>query len=398
VSDRQRARVRRASLERSWSAFMSGKGEYIVRDEVLSSWRRTSRSLAPVLAGAPSVPSTVDPTPLLKSVHILDREFRTTLSGSGLVVALADEVGRMVWTTGEPSLLRIAEQANFAPGALWDEPSMGINAISLAMTSDAPATVWSAEHWSSVLHYWSCYASPIRHPETGRRLGVLNFSTRWDKGHPLASTAVVALAERLAPEIASHAAARDKAVGDAITLTVLGPHRATLAGRELNLTRRQTEIVLLLALRPEGIGLDELHADLYGDAGVGIGTLKAEVSHLRRSLAGRISRTPYRLAGAVRIDALEVLEELRGGRVRQATKRFGGPLLPWSDSPRVNRLARTVEVALRDAVLASTDVEAVLELAARLEDDSELVEHALRLLPSHDGRRHIMRGHLVGIA
>jgi hypothetical protein len=347
---------------------------------------------------APVAAAVVDPLPLLKSVHLLDSEFKTSLQGSELVMALADETGRIVWTTGEPSLLKTAEQANFAPGALWDEPSMGINAISLAMTSDSLSTVWSAEHWSSLLHYWSCYAAPIRHPETGRRLGVLNFSTRWDKGHPLAATAVRALAQLLAPEIAAHAAARELPNDDAIELDVLGPSRATLAGLPLNLTKRQTELLLLLALRPEGVGLEQLHADLYGDAAIVVGTLKAEVCRLRRVLDGRISHSRYRLEGQVRVDALEVLEDLKSGRVQQAANRYRGPLLPWSDSPRVNRLGRTVEAALRNAVLNGRDVELVLDLAARMEDDTELVEHAIRLLPRHDGRHHIMQGRLVGIA
>jgi len=398
MSERQRLRIRRDAIERSWAAFMSGEDAGAVRREVLSSWQRTTHQVTPEVTAAPTSTHHCDPGPLLASTHILDREFKATMQDSGLIVALADARGLIVWTTGEPALLRLGEQANFVAGALWDEASMGINAVSLALTSDGPSTVWSAEHWSSSLHAWSCYAAPIRHPETDQPLGVLNFSMPWDRGHPLASTAVVALAQRLAPEILANSGRSAVPDPNVLLLHVLGRHRASLAGTPLNLTRRQTEILVLLALRPDGISLEELHAELYGDAAVGIGTLKAEVSHLRRLLEGRISRAPYRLAGPVGVDALDLLTELQAGRVRDAVARYAGPLLAWSESPRLIRLGRTVEVALRDAVIAGTDHEVALALALKLEDDTELAEHALRVLPDGDARRHIMRAHLTSIA
>jgi hypothetical protein len=396
-------RARRGLVQRSWDAFVSGhdadEGDGAgVRAEVLDSWRRTLPLLSPHVAAAPLAEPVVDPGPLLNSVHVLDQELRGSIQDSHLVVALADARGRLVWTAGERRLLRLAEQANFTPGALWDEANMGINAISLAMTSDHPATVWSAEHWSASLHCWACYSAPVRHPGNGRRLGVLNFSTAWDRAHPLAATAVIALAQRLAIEIAADGAAGPPEVDERIVLQVLGGHRVWVGERRLVLTRRQLEIALLLALHPGGITPDRLHADLYGDARVALGTLKAEVSHLRRILGGRISRSPYRLQGDVTVDALDLLSDLRQGRVREAAGRFAGPLLPWSESPRILRLARTVEVALRDAVLAGSDCEAAVALATLLDEDPAVAEHALVLLAPTDTRRHVLQGQLNGLS
>jgi hypothetical protein len=182
-----------------------------------------------------------------------------------------------------------------------------------------------------------------------------------------------------------------------LVLDVLGRHRATWDGQALNLTRRQTEILLLLALHPDGITLEELHAELYGEAAVGTGTLKAEVSHLRPLLDGGISRAPYRLECRFRVDAFDLLADLRAGRLPDAVARFAGPFLTWSESPRLTRLSCTVEVALRDAVMAGTDHEVALALALKLDDDAEVAEHALRVLPDGDARRHIMRAHLTAI-
>ena len=389
-------RARRNAMDRSWAKFMEGQQVIGVRDEVLSSWRRSRALLSPGVAAAPVGQTQLDHEALLTSARALDHTTRLALEDSNALVAVTDIRGQIVWTTGEPALSRLADEINHAPGGLWDEASMGVTAVSLALSCDRPAMVWSAEHWLPVLHDLACYAAPIQHPQTRRRLGVLNISTPWDKAHPALYMAVTALADRLGAEVATNRAVGDDEC-DAVELSVLGTHGLILGGRPVRLTRRQSEIVLLLALRRAGVGLAELHADLYGDEDVEMGTLKAEVSHLRRILGGRISRTPYRLLGNVRVDALELLEDLRSGRLADAVGRFHGLLLPWSESPRILRLARTVEVAIRDAVLDSNDYESGLALAGHMEDDAQLADHILQILPSGDGRRHILRGHLTSI-
>ena len=391
-------RARRTAMYRLWAKFMSGESVAGVREDVLSSWRRTRKVLSPDIAGAPSGQTGLNHESLLASTRVVDGAWRSTLRDSEVVVGIVDPRGQMVWTNGEPRLLRRGEEFNYKPGALWDEASVGVNAMSLALASDRPSTVWSAEHWCPALHEWSCYAAPIRHPETRQRFGAVNFSTPWDRAHPAVGLAVTALAERLGAEIAADTAATDLG-SDGIYLNVLGHvsglggQHVTVAGHQVRLTHRQTEIALILALRPAGVSLAQLHADLYGDEAVEMATLKAEVSHLRAILGGRVSRTPYRLLGSVGVDALELLEDLNKARIAEAVTRFTGPLLPWSESPRIVRLARTVEVALRDAVLASDDYESALALAAHMEEDTELADHILKILPPGDGRRHILRGH-----
>jgi hypothetical protein len=394
--NRRGLREHRRRLYECWSAFVSGDTPAGLRAEVLSSWCRSRGRLSHEVTAAPSGPNDHDHKALLNSVHILENAVGSMLRDSDVVVALADARGQIVWTGGEPVLLKSADSVNYAPGALWDEGSVGINAMSLALSTGSVASVWSAEHWSPVLHEWSCHAAPIHHPTSGRQLGVLNLSTPWDMAHPLIGMAASVLAERLAVEMAASGAGPMED-GNDIFLSVLGGHHVTVSRRPMRLTRRQIEIMLLLALRPEGVGLCQLHADLYGDGEVQLSTLKAEVSHLRRLLGGRISRAPYRIEGQVRADVLGVLEDLRHGHTADAVTRYKGALLPWSESPRILMLARTVEVALRDAVLGSDDYEAALELAKHFEDDAELVDHILDLLPPGDRRRHLLVGQLSSI-
>lgn len=390
--------ARRSALFQRWSGFVSEGSVEGIRDEVLSSWRRSRGALSCDVDAAPTGPCRRDQEVLLRHAGVLKEATSSMLRDSYVLVALADTDGQIVWTGGDPALCQRAESVNYAPGALWDEGSVGVNAMSLALSSDSPKAVWSVEHWSRVLHDWSCYAAPVHHPSNGIQLGVLNLSTPWDMSHPLLGMAATMLADKLGSQFTTAEAddISDDRVMD-IRLNVLGEHHATLAGSEVRLTRRQIEIVLLMALYPQGVGLAELHADLYGDSPVGLSTLKAEVSHLRHLLGGRISRAPYRIDGPLHVDALAVLDNLRRGRIAEAVAQYRGRVLPWSESPRILRLSRTVEVAVRDAVLRSDDYESAVVLAEHFPDDTELTDHILGILPPGDGRRHILVGQLADI-
>ena len=108
---------------------------------------------------------------------------------------------------------------------------------------------------------------------------------------------------------------------------------AQLDGVPLRLTRRQLEILALLALNPDGLNLGELHARLYGDRPVSQGTLKAEMSQLRALLGGRLASRPYRIGLDVRCDVTDVLRRLRAATWRDATDRTAESCLP-AQNPR----------------------------------------------------------------
>jgi hypothetical protein len=170
-----------------------------------------------------------------------------------------------------------------------------------------------------------------------------------------------------------------------LVLSVLGTAEAHLDGQRLLLNRRQTEILALLALHPEGLSLDRLHAAVYGDHAVTFSTLKAEVSHLRHALGGQLSSRPYRLTMPVATDVDHVLSMLRRGRVGRAVEAYGGDLLPGTDSPALQELGEYVAVAVREALLADPDPEAVATYGERAPYDTEVVEAALARL---GGRAH----------
>jgi hypothetical protein len=398
-------RERRSSLTRAWDSFLrAGRHEGdegtaqgapdTVRPEIVASWKRSADRVSPEVTEAPLA----DPddtrdawqaSPLSAAVDRLEPELRRAAEDGDLVVAITDPSARILWTYGGRIMQRTAERVNFVPGGRWDEASVGTNALDLALRLDGAAVVYSAEHFSSCVHGWVCWAAPIHDPVTGRQLGVLDLSTTWDRTQPIGLATVGVLARLLEREIRPAGIStvrrrlRTSAVpaADAVLeLRLLGRAEAWLGGLRLLLTRRQTEILALLALNSEGLSLDALHALIYGDGRVARATLKAEVSHVRRALGGRIASRPYRLDLPTRCDVLEVLDRLKAGDVTAAVAAYGGDLLPGSESPALLEYGHYVAVALREALLTDPRPDAVLRYAERVPYDVEVLERALAAL------------------
>ena len=380
---------RRVEAVQAWTAFVEHGGAAAghVRPDILSSWQRSEEALARAVTAAPMADESDTrsfwaDSPLQSAVAQVESELRRTAEDGDLVIAVTDAETRILWTYGGRVMRRQAEEVNFVAGGRWDENSVGTNALNLALRADLPAMVFSAEHYAPIVHNWVCWAAPVHDPVSGRQLGVIDLSTTWDRTHPigLATARVMArLIEAAVPAAANGAdplpAAANGSPG--LTLTLLGRAEATLNGARLLLNRRQTEIVALLALHPEGLSLENLHARLYGDEAVTLSTLKAEVSHLRSALGGQLASRPYRLSMPVRTDVQAVLRLLRDGDVRAAVAAYGGDLLPGTNSPALVELAEYVAVAVREALLADPDPEAVLRFSELAPYDAEVVEACL---------------------
>ena len=262
--------------------------------------------------------------------------------------------------------------------------------------------VFSAEHFAPIVHNWVCWAAPVHDPVTGEQLGVIDLSTTWDRTHPigLATARVMAkLIENAIPASAvPHGVRASLAVSTnvGLELTLLGTVEARLDGERLLLTRRQTEILALLALHPDGLTLEQLHALLYGDKAVTLSTLKAEVSHVRSALGGQLASRPYRLTLPADTDVDRVLDLLRLGEVGLAVDAYGGDLFPGTSSPALVELADYVAVAVREALLLDPRPAAVMRYTALAPYDTEVIEVALAALgDQRHPARALLRGRLA---
>jgi len=408
TSPREHLRGQRVEAVRAWTAFVEqGDGAAaLVRPEILRSWERSGVAVSPDVTEAPMADESDTAafwqgSPLQVAVQRIEDELRRTAEDGDLVVAVTDADTRILWTYGGRVMRRKAESVNFVAGGRWGETSVGTNALALANADDRPSMVFSAEHYAPIVHNWVCWAAPVHDPATGEQLGVIDLSTTWDRTHPigLATARVMArLLENALPHTSAPQTFRPAAatmLDDGLFLNLLGRVEVALDGQRLLLTRRQTEILALLALHPEGLTVEHLHALLYGDKSVTASTLKAEVSHLRSALGGQLASRPYRLMLPVDTDVDQVLDLLRRGEVAAALDVYGGDLFPGTGSPALAELGDYVAVAVREALLADPQPGAVMRYSALAPYDTEVLEVALAGLPDRHPARPLLKGRLA---
>jgi hypothetical protein len=178
--------------------------------------------------------------------------------------------------------------------------------------------------------------------------------------------------------------------GTALSLDLLGRGRAEaeLSGKRLKLRLRHSEIVTLLCANPDGLTSEELSVGVYGDH-ARAGSIRVEISRLRKLLGDCIEPEHYRLRAGVTSDVAQVCSLLHRGDVREAASRYPGPLLPSSMAPGVVREREALESWLRQSVMSAGDQEALwawLQTASGSHDVAAW-QRLLSNLPFHDPRR-----------
>jgi hypothetical protein len=175
-----------------------------------------------------------------------------------------------------------------------------------------------------------------------------------------------------------------------LKLSLLGRDRALLEldGHRTELRPRLAEIVALLCANLHGYTAESLCAALHGDGG-SPGSVRVEVSRLRKLLGPWIDAERYRLTCDVDTDVRHVEGLLAAGRVRDAAERYDGPLLPSSEAPGVVRERQRLEGWLRQAVMTSDDADALWAWVQTAGGESDLGawKRLLGQLAFHDPRR-----------
>ncbi|MGI5404531.1 GAF domain-containing protein [Streptomyces sp. CA-135486] len=351
-----------AELRRAYDAYLTaGRVERPVRSVVAESWRRSARAhvspegTAGVELDAEALAAYRENHPLARVMPLV-RELMGAYARDGEhLVAVCDAHGRLLWVEGPAATRSKADGMNFVPGARWAETVVGTNAPGTAITVDRPVQVFAAEHFRRPVQAWTCAAAPVHDPATGRLLGAVDITGGDRLAHPHSLAFVGAVARAAESQLALLA---PPPVADSVRLSALGRDEALLVagGRKVRLSRRHSEILVLLAHRPEGVGGDELLVELYEDESVTPVTLRAELSRLRGLLGPELLRSrPYRLAVPVDADFDTVTRRLVSGAVTGALSAYAGPLLPASQAPAVARLRHRLEDQLRAALIARGD-------------------------------------------
>ncbi|MEW9532195.1 GAF domain-containing protein [Microbispora sp. NPDC049125] len=352
------AAERTGELRRAHARFVSaGAIDGRVRAVVADSWRRSARSvdpgtLAPVELSDDDLEDYRRDHPLAAVLPLFRDLLGSVVDDGGHLLAVCDAAGRLLWVEGHRDVRLRAERMHFVAGARWDEAHAGTNAPGVAISVDHPVQIFAAEHFSTPVQRWTCAAAPIHDPHTGRLLGAVDVTG----GDQVASPYSLALVRAAARAAEAHLAGLPSPAGT-VTLTALGRDDAVLArgGRRVRLGRRHSEIVVLLACHPEGLGSDQLSMELYGDRMLNPVTLRAELSRLRHRLGELLDSRPYRLRVPLRADFHVLADHLAAGAAQAALAAYGGPLLPGSDAPGIEWQRRVLDDRLHDLLLGRRD-------------------------------------------
>ncbi|MFF8288762.1 GAF domain-containing protein [Streptomyces sp. NPDC016309] len=373
---------RARALHRAHEAFTAGgRPEGPVRPVVADSWRRSARArvcpdgAACVELDEDELAAHRDGHPLAAVMPVVRELMGAYASDGEHLVAVCDAHGRLLWVEGHPATLRRADRMNFVAGARWAESAAGTNAPGTAIAVDRPVQVFTAEHFRRPVQAWTCAAAPVHDPRTGRLLGAVDITGGDRLAHPHSLAFVQAVARAAESHLALLGPA--PAAGDRGWLSALGRDEAVLVagGRRTRLSRRHSEILVVLAHHPGGLGGEELLAALYEDESVTPVTLRAELSRLRGLLGPGVLRSrPYRLAVPVDTDFGAVRRKLGSGAVAAALGGYAGPLLPGSCAPAVRRARERLAGDLRAALIARGDPALLADWAhsAWGEDDLEV--------------------------
>jgi transcriptional regulator of acetoin/glycerol metabolism len=170
-----------------------------VRDTILASWRR-SREWH-VAADRIELSYVRDPdldTPLARNALPVLRNLREILEGQPISVVLADAAGVVLSRlTADHDLERHLDSVQLAPGFSYAEEFAGTNGIGTALEGGQAAHVFGHEHYAEHLEDLACAAVPIRHPISGKAIGVVDL-TCWRKD---ADRLLIALAGSTADQV-----------------------------------------------------------------------------------------------------------------------------------------------------------------------------------------------------
>jgi len=397
----------------------SGQVQSPVRGLVLDSWRRSlgagvdPEGSAPRLLDEQQLAQLRIEHPLALTMPLIRRLLLDSVVEAGLLLALSDAAGRLLWVEGHAGLRSRAEGMLFVAGADWSESTVGTNAPGTALALDQPVQIFAAEHLSRPVTPWSCSAAPIHDPDTGAVMGVLDLTGGGEVASPqslsLVRATVAAVEAELrfdrlqARAVSRPRAAAEPGLGRWAQLQVLGAHSAVLqlssggAGEHLvRLSPRHSEILLLLLEAADGLTTAELAVRL-SDREALEATVRAELARLRSVLDPvQLRSRPYRIEEPIATDLDAVRRALSSGSYRSAVDAYHGPVLPMSEAPAIVNLRDDLHQRLRAGLLHAHDPDALLRFGDtdHGQDDLEVWQAALRCLPTGSPRHSQVSAHV----
>ncbi len=164
---------------------------------------------------------------------------------------------------------------------------------------------------------------------------------------------------------------------------------------KISLTTQEKEILAILANNPQGLSIEKLALMLSLD-NINLGRIKSAITRLRKKIP--ITKDIYKIDTDYSVDFLEIIKLANSGKMRKAMDMYGQILLEKSNSDEVIRIRNVLHQTVRNAVLQSDDVEAIMNFAESTNDDLEIWEKLLEALPVYDNRTPYVRARVIQIS
>lgn len=246
---------------------------------------------------------------LLGVLDEVSRNLETLIAEGDNILVIADARGRVLWRSGSASVLNHADRLGFIEGAHWDENAVGTNAIGTALASNrlrsvaapilarigAPALAVDHDGWVAAVDSLPLHNRILLPEDTAPGRAWIS---------PLGMCEVELLPGGwLVRPIDDDAAPGISRV--TLDLRDSGTPSLEMVGQfgcwRSNISPRHAEILLVLATHRDGRSAPDLADDLYGDR-TRVVTVRAEMSRLRRQLAGLVHGRPYRFPPSAVVD------------------------------------------------------------------------------------------------
>lgn len=239
----------------------------VVRPPIIASWRRSrERRVSADRLEVPLVADVPADTLLRHAADPVIRDAASQLAGEPVSLILCDAHGTVVQQhTGDAGLAASLDRVSLAPGFSYAEEHVGTNGIGTALAARGPVHVFGHEHFAEHLDQLACAGAPVRHPVTGRVLGLVDLTCwRRDAGVALVSAAT-AIARRVEDALLSECGQREHALlNDYLQACRRGPGAVVAIGPDLLIMNDEARSLLGATGRSQLVAeaLDALAAGL----------------------------------------------------------------------------------------------------------------------------------------
>lgn len=150
--------------------------------------------------------------PLASVLPLLRQTLVSIADDAEHIMIVTDAEGHILWREGESGVCRVADKVLLTEGVRWSEDVIGTNAMGTVLATGEPVQIYSAEHLVRTYHGWTCAAAPVKDPETGALLGVVDVSGPLRTVHPAMLALVSATAGLAEGQLRAQLAVRDEQI------------------------------------------------------------------------------------------------------------------------------------------------------------------------------------------